>query len=665
MKRTARSLFVAAGAVALVVLLFMGWRVTRGRNGLGVRAIVLVTIDTVRTDRIGCYGGAGGNGGLTPTLDRLAREGVRVERCLTTAPITLPAHASILSGTDPIAHGVRINGAFAFAPDNPSLAAVLREQGFRTAAFVSAAVLDRRFGLDHGFEEYDGPGAAERVGEQTVDAALGFVERAGNAPFFLWVHLFDPHAPYAAPAPFGARYDDPYDGELAYTDACVERLLDGIARLGRLADALVCVTGDHGEGLGDHDEQTHTTLVYDTTLRVPWLLWSPGRLPAGLAVEQPASVIAIAPTMLDLLALERPPGMYGPSLASAVLGGSAAADPAPLRFETLAPEYYYGFAPLVGLEHGGSKLIVAPRPELYDVAADPAELDNLYAERRAVADDLKRRLDAYEREHATDRGAEFVPDDDIGRRLEMLGYVGGRAHRVPGDGRDPKDTTHIVNAIQEAGIQSAADPAQAIDTLERLLEKEPGVAEAWELLGDVRSSVPGRSGEARTAYREALALRRGEDPVLHTKIGETALRLGEARAAEESFALALGLDDNFVAARVQLANLQLRRGSFEEARQNYDRILQADPRHFGALKGRGHCLFAQGNWRLAEQDLREARRVGPADFDVLHCLGRLYDADKLADRDKAIVCYEEALALQPDGMFSAEIRERIAFLSQL
>jgi len=254
MKQTARSLLVAAGLVALLVVLVFAWRALRSRNGLGVKSVVLVTLDTVRTDRIDSYRDGGGLADLTPTLDGLAREGVRFERCLTTAPITMPAHASILSGTDPIAHGVRLNGAFGFSPENPSLALALQEKGFKTGAFVSAFVLNRRFGLDVGFDEYDDdmrwpdgsfdPGPLERRGERTVARALEFVERCGQAPFFLWVHLFDPHAPYEAPAPWSERFDDPYDAELAYMDHCVELLLDGLGAMGRLSDSLVCVVGE-------------------------------------------------------------------------------------------------------------------------------------------------------------------------------------------------------------------------------------------------------------------------------------------------------------------------------------------------------------------------------------------------------------------------------------
>ncbi|MFG0317311.1 MAG: sulfatase-like hydrolase/transferase [Planctomycetota bacterium JB042] len=657
-------------AVVLVGLLLAGvaavlaWRLTRGSNGLGVRTVVLVTLDTTRADRLGAYGG---DPTLTPRLDRLAAEGVRFERCLTTAPITLPAHASILSGLDPIAHGARVNGAYAFDPANPSLAVAMQEAGFRTGAFVSAFPLDQRFGLDRGFDAYDDerhdaegrPDAdgLERRGEATVEAALDFVDEVGSTPLFLWVHLFDPHAPYEAPAPFSKERDDPYDAELAYTDHCVGQLLDGLAARERLADALVVVVGDHGEGLGEHGESTHTIFCYDSTLRVPWLIWAKDRL-APRRVPGTVSVSAVAPTVLDLLDLERPPGMTSRSWAAAAHGaggGPRGGDATPAYFESKAPEFYYGFAPLSGIEADGAKLIVAPRPELYRPEDDPGELRNLIDDEPALAAALKKLHDDHVRRRSTSRGAAAALSERAEAQLRELGYVsaGGRGE---GDGRDPKDGIRVVEALQEAALRSRDDVPGAIARLEALVRDEPEVAEALEVLGDLLAGA-GRYEEARERYGRARELR-PRNPELYVKEGQVlGDALGRADEAESRYRAALEIDPTHVRARVQLGLLFLRSERIPAAKRRFDDVLGRHPDVVAARIGRAECLLREGNVRLADQDLRHALGV---DATHPHALWRVVETCvRLRNLEDALAFEERLRALGDERGWGTEVEREL------
>lgn len=647
------------GLAAVVLATWGVVRLTRGRNGLGVTSVVLVTIDTARADRIGIYGGAPD---VTPTIDRLAREGVRFERCLTTAPITLPAHASILSGTDPIAHGARVNGAFAFAPENPSLARALKDRGFVTGAFVSAFVLDQRFGLDVGFDEYDDrlvledgtydPSPEERRGERTVAAALDFIERAGSQPFFVWIHLFDAHAPYEAKEPYASRYSDPYVAELSYVDHCIDQLLSGLAARQRLDDCLLSIVADHGEGLGDHGESTHTVFVYDTTIRVPWILWSNGRLPAGRAVSQTVSVVSVAPTILDLLDLEIPKEVYGRSCKPLIEGKAVPSEP--VRFESLAPSFYYGFEPLSGIELDGYKLIVAPRAELYDPNADPRELDNLFDSQPAVASRLKRELDAYERRHATNRSAPQELGPASLARMRELGYLAGSSPRES-NGLDPKDGIEVVERLQEAALISRDDRAGAIVALRRLIADTPTVAEAHELLGDLEA--PDDPAASAAAYERARELR-PRNPELYVKEGTARFGLGETERAELLLRSAIDIDPSNVRAKVQLGHLYLRQGNVDAAKRRFDEVLLEHPDVVGARIGRADCLLSLGNVRLADQDLRAAVEQEPNHvFALYRLVGTCVTLRNLED---AVRFRARALDLDKGLTWPPEIEREIA-----
>lgn len=414
-------------------------------------AIVLITLDTTRADRLTPYGFMNAS---MPALDRLAREGVLFDQAISVAPLTVPAHASILTGLLPPSHGLRDNDATPLRPERLTLAESLKEQGFRTAAFVGASVLARDRGLDQGFDHYDevssaslAGGSHDRPAGAVIDAALEWLEGVDRQSFFLWVHLYDAHRPYSPPEPFASQYaHDPYLGEIAYTDSEIGRLLTALDQLPP-ARSLVIVAGDHGESLGEHGERDHGIFVYENVMRVPLIVRAPSITPRR--VGSVVSLTDIAPTTLALAGfpIRR---MDGVSRVDVMRGN-------PSEEEAYSESHYpiqFGWSPLRALRDGRYKLIDAPRAELYDLTNDPHEVNNLSHERPALAAAMRRRLDQLA--HPTDASlagsAETHAGSEVRQRLAALGYLstsGSTDHSRPAP--DPKDCIDLIegqNPIQ-------------------------------------------------------------------------------------------------------------------------------------------------------------------------------------------------------------------------
>ena len=561
------------------------------------RSLLLVTIDTLRADRVGAYGLASAR---TPALDALAREGARFDRAYAPAPITLPSHASLLTGLYPPGHGSRDNG-LRIRDTVPTLAARLRDAGFATAAFVSAFPLDRRFGLDRGFDVYDdrmprapdGAALNERPGRDTVRAALAWLEAHRTGRFFLWVHLFEPHAPYAPPgagpelaaAPPLARYD----AEITVADQLTGELVSALA--GDAPTTLVVAAGDHGEAFGEHGEVAHSIFVYDTTLRVPLLMRGPG-IAAGRVVPDPVDLTDVAPTVLARLglpALDTDGVDLSPALAGAPLAARA------LYAESFAPLVDYGWSALRTLREGRWKYIAAPRPELYDLTDDPGEAHNLVAERPAEARDLAARVDRISAPELP-AGAEAA-DPEAAARLRALGYVGGgRAARPAGPRPDPKDRIAVAARIARVTSGEAQGRA-AIALLEQALAEDPHNPQAHLRLGylwldaedcaratphfeaAIASGLPsadpylglarcqteaGRPDAAAGTLRKALAVEPG-NAVVEANLGLLALDGGAAQTAAEYLGRAVDHDPDLHEARFALARALARLGRRAEA----------------------------------------------------------------------------------------------------
>ncbi|MBA3885154.1 MAG: sulfatase-like hydrolase/transferase [Acidobacteria bacterium] len=483
------------------------------------RHLVIITIDTMRADRLGAYGYAQAR---TPAMDELARTGVRFERAFAPTPITLPSHASLMTGLYPPGHGARHNGMrVGMAP--PTLAERFSRGGFATGAFVAAFPLDRRFGLARGFDAYgdqvprgrDGRQASERPGHVVVDEALSWLKAHQGQRLFLWLHLFEPHAPYGDPAdrrPATDRYDD----EIAEADRQVRRLLDALPDRDQ---ALIVLASDHGEAFGEHGEIAHSIFVYDTTLRVPLILSGPG-LPRGIAIEDPVSLVDVAPTLLrrfDLGDLEADGVDIGPLI------GGGPLSPRGLYAESFAPLLDFGWSALRSWRVDGLKYIAAPKPELYDVAQDPGELRNIVGDREAEAAAMAHRVD---RISAAALQAGPAVDPETTARLQALGYLSGTPARAAGR-IDPKDRKELAARIAQVTSGELQGPALE-QALRRILEEDPGNPQAHLRLGWLLVET-GRCERAVTHFSQAVESR--------VPSADAHLGLAACHAAAKRFAL--------------------------------------------------------------------------------------------------------------------------------
>jgi arylsulfatase A-like enzyme len=535
--------------------------------------VVLVTLDTVRADRMGFLGSTRG---LTPALDALAREGVVFEQAFAQAPLTTVSHATILSGTHPPSHGVRDFG-MPLPAGVPWLPAALRAGGYRTAAFVGSIVLDPKGpiapGFDRGFDTYDAgfrrrrdgadPYATkERRGGDVVARALSWLDRSPRSPVFLWVHLFDAHDPYDPPAPFAERFPrEPYDGEIAAVDAAVSRLLAGLRHRRHFDGALVVAAGDHGESLGEHGEDTHGVFLYDATIRVPLVVRLPRGEGAGRRVASRVGLVDVAPTVLEVVGLATPPEVHGRSLTGSIRGTREPERPS--YAESEYPRRVFGWSSLASWRAGRFLFVEAPRPELYAARDDPGATRNLAGEDAPVAAAMAAELEKARRAWtgANTPDAASPADPELVERLVSLGYAAAptpdRAARP--SGIDPKDKVEVTNLLHDASLAAeegrwdkaialyervvATDPqiftarlelglalarrgrwASALPHLKTIAEREPGFADARFTLGLAYASL-GRREEAVAELRAAIKA----DP-RHRKASELLQQLLEGRS---------------------------------------------------------------------------------------------------------------------------------------
>ena len=569
-------------------------------------SVLLVTIDTLRADRLGAYGY---RSAATPSLDALATAGVRFDRAYAAAPITLTSHATIMTGRYPPGHGARHNG-MPVDPAVPTLAEAFGRAGAATAAFVAAFPLDRRFGLNKGFQTYDdamprdpqGHLSNERPGREVVDRALAWLQNHRGTRFFLWVHLFEPHAPYGNPAdPAQARRSvaERYDDEVAEADRQTGRLLRAVQTIGTPVYTLA--VGDHGEAFGEHGEVSHSVFTYDTTLRVPLIVAGPGI--AAKIVSDPVSLTDVAPTIASLAALERfdSDGVLLPAIGRPAENGSDRQ----IYSESFAPLLDFGWAPLRTIRRHGWKYIAAPKPELYDLEHDPGETRNLVANEAARAADLARAVDAIAA--AAIAPAKTARDPEALARLQALGYASGRPS-AGGARPDPKDRREL--AARLAQVTSGELQGEALErALRDIVRVDPGNPQANLRLGYVlmnsgrcAEALPrfsaaidahlpgadahlGRAGceiaskrtvAAARTLRDALAVEPG-NAVVHANLGLLLSDTGHPDEAIPHLQRALALDANLHQARFGLAIALARTGRRADAAREAEELLQRLP----------------------------------------------------------------------------------------
>jgi arylsulfatase A-like enzyme len=553
----------------------------------GPRSVLLFTIDTTRADHIGCYGYEGAR---TPKIDALAKRGVRFASTFSVAPITFPSHVSLLTGTIPPYHGVRDNGSHRAVPELLSLAEILKEEGFQTAAFTAAFVLDAQFGLDQGFDLYEGiEHKSMSSGGLVEERSAGEVNRSAmrwlegldaTRPFFMWVHYFEPHQPYPDVRSLPAHFKDrPYDAEIHRADQAVGQLLQRLDELGRGEETLVVLTSDHGESLGEHGEATHSFFTYQGTLHVP-LVMAHGSLLQGAVVEQKTSIVDVFPTVLQLLELGTPilppPGRSLAALTRPTDGATFTDEPA--YFESLNSYLNYGWAPIQGVAVDDQKLIHLPRPELYDWRADPRELNNLVAQRPEAAAELRDQLaqllaanEPPEREHSALR--ELTSSDRAA--LANLGYTGAasggdasRGDAFRGDDEealaDPKDG--IVRIRKEENIRElvlTGQVEQGAKLQKELLDEDPNNAIFNAHYGFMMLSMQ-RPADGIPYMEKSLELgfRTAEN---YSNLGLCYLYSGDTLKAKQPFEDALKIDTKHLSTMYWLARTHVDLGERNEA----------------------------------------------------------------------------------------------------
>jgi choline-sulfatase len=616
--------------------------------------VLLVTIDTLRADHVGCYGYTSAS---TPTIDALAGRGVRFETAVAHAPLTGPSHASILTGQLPLGHGFRNNSGFTLSPQARTAAEDFRQAGYRTAAFVSGFPLDRRFGFDRGFDTYDDhlpkgndrrrTPYVERFADATTDAALRWLasSRAAAvpaAPWFLWVHYYDPHAPYEPPADLAERYRQiPYDGEIAFVDRQFARLLSALDAAKATSRTVVLVTADHGESLGEHGEGTHGIFLYDATLRVPLVIAGP-RIAAGRVSRTVARSIDVLPTLADLAGLPRPGDIDGRSLRPAADGQDMS--DAPSYAESLYSDLELGWAPLYAWRTAGFKYIKAPHPELYDLQHDRSESTNRIEELHAQANDLAGKLEQTLL-RAPAPAAPHPVDSEVAERLRALGYVSGtRTSRPAGAAlRDPKDGIRLLPRLNRGMSAARTEPQVAIRELTAVLNDDPGLLMARR----TRAVAYAAAGQHDLAIADLRALdKQGqltpEDAIV---LGDNLRFAGRLEEAALILTRVQREDPTFTQPLISLAEVRIQEHKYDEAARLCERVLKLVPDHQEALRRLGDLALLREDFGAAAAHYERILAIDRGDVAALTKLGVV--RVRTGQPDQAIQLFRQAIEHEP------------------
>ncbi len=579
--------------------------------------LLLVTLDTTRADRLGCYGNKKIE---TPTFDDLAKRGVLFSKAIATGPTTLPSHATILTGLYPHHHGARANSIYRLKDDNRTLAEVFSEKGYATGAVISAFVLDSRYGLAQGFDEYDDRlfkssdsrvhGDPERVADATTDTAISWIRQNQEKPFFYWVHYFDPHQPYEPPGQFAKDYEHmPYDGEIAFVDTQMARLMDLLKEIGADEKTLIVVIGDHGQGLGQHTELTHGFLLYDSTLHVPFIMTCGSKLGGGTHVPNVVSTVDVYPTVLSLLGVDDPKEHDGLDLTRPI------PEKRVIYMETLEGLNQFGSAPLLAIREGHDKYIYGPKPEYFDLSTDPYEDNNLLTTQADRAAALHALLEAH---HDGDlakasyaQPSEQLSDEDI-KLLAALGYVnlGVTTPASFGSLPDPKELLPLFYRAEWAHNRAPGEPAElSVKRLRELVDEHPDFYLALRYLA--------------SGYFE----------------------IGDYENAKVYFQRCIDIHPDVPFPLISLARIASRQGDVEEAIQQYENTILRCPDYFPALAELGNLYLKHNQPTKASHLLLKACTVRPTDQNVIESLA---DAMKRADRiDEAIYFFADRLEKNP------------------
>ena len=640
--------------------------------------IILITLDTTRADRMGFLGSTLG---LTPHLDALAKQSVVFTRAYSHVPLTTASHATILSGTYPQFNGVNDFGK-PIRPDLPYLPDLLHHHGYRTAAFVGALVLDpiggTAPGFDRGFDTYDAGFRSRRHGEdryhtlerragEVISRALSWLDNRPRQPFFLWIHLYDAHDPYDPPEPFATKFaTSRYEGEIAYSDACVGKLLTALRRQGLFDNSLIAVMADHGEAFGEHGERSHGIFLYDETIHVPLLLKLPQNRNSASRIDGRVGLVDVAPTALQLAGIPIPGAVQGESLLSLVkptashvssshaqsaregsttqaipaAGGSASVMDRPTYAETDYPRRAFGWSSLRSLRTGKYLYVSAPERELYDQTTDPAATHNLTGESPAVTDTLAAQIETF-RARTSGAGTGNVSPGVNAQQAEQLaglGYIASdtaSSAATPDDGNriDPKEKIKISNQLHDALLDvEEGRYAEAIPKLQLVLSDQPQISVAHMHLGTSLARLK-RYREALPSLQKAVQLQ-PDSGMAHYELGLALFDTGDLQAAAPEFEFTVEHAPRWADAHFSLAAVYARIDRIPEAMTNLDAALELNSNHYRANLLRGRILALQGHAADALANLQKAAEAEPNSVEAHQFLSEAYEESGQQDAAK-------------------------------
>jgi arylsulfatase A-like enzyme/Flp pilus assembly protein TadD len=625
--------------------------------------VVLITLDTVRADHLHCYGNQNIQ---TPNIDALAKNGVLFEKAVAQTPLTQPSHASMFTGTNPNVHNVRDTGGFALQPSSVTLATILQKHGWNTAAFISASVLKKLFGFSQGFSVYDdqmpenshnanGQPLATRSANITVDHALSWLNTQSDKPLFLWLHLYDAHRPYDPPEEFRKQYpNNLYDAEIAYSDQQLGRFLDGLKKKSPASKTLVVLLADHGEGLGDHGEYEHGVFLYDSTVRIAWIMTGPG-VPAGVRVQQQAREIDLLPTILNLLGGEPSSAVQGTSLVPTFSGKTV---PSTYSYEeTLYPKINMGWSALRGIHTAHWMYVRAPRSELYDLDQDPGELRNVIDSHPKEYRELEAELKKSSRLGADGKETVVVNqmDQSTTEQLKSLGYASGFSNRnieLDGKGIDPKDRIDTLKVLETTdGPDAGKVPAsRKIELLQQVLKNDPADPTVYYTLMEQYYET----GQYPQALQTCLdALNHGiHDGMILSRLANLYLREGNQKEAIAYYEQAAQLNPLDVEGQSDLATAYVQNGRLADAERVYKWVLAIQP-YVPAYNGLGIIAIKQQNFPDARKNFERAVQLDPNYVEAQLNLGIL--CTQTGDHPCARAAFRKFLAKAPRAAYKDDI----------
>jgi len=661
------TLFTAALMIFLIRQTRPGFSALRGEQDFNV---ILITLDTTRADRLGCYGFSRIE---TPTIDGWAARGVKFENCIAPTPLTLPSHSSIFTGTLPLFHGVRDNGGFILPEELTTLAEVFKGQGYATGAFIGAYVLDSKWGLSQGFDTYFDRfdlgkfdkislGTVQRPANEVVDEALKWLGEKKGSKFFSWIHLYDPHTPYEPPPPFAEKYArNPYLGEIAFVDSQLARLEKFLEGNGLAERSFLVIAGDHGESLGEHEEATHGFFIYQEATHVPLIFVTPFAGLQGLSAPVVASLVDVMPTVLEMAGLPVPNEVQGESLVPFFLQPAKAPD----RYaysETYYPRYHYGWSELSGYQDKRHKLIIAPEKELYDLAADPDETSNLASIETGRLAELEAAAAGFVEKHS--RNAYELDlrkiDPETREKLAALGYVGSFTDSSKLEGKvlaNPKEKIVVFNDLsraREMGMRGQADEAVAI--IQRIIADDPEISDAYFSIGNIHFKAR-KFPEAISSFEKALELKPDDtfcviniansylnmgrpadgeqfvieylkkgfsDPQLYYLLGTLAFIQKKYDEALRYYDECLSYNSDSAAAHNAIAAIYLNREDLAQAERHIASAMAIDPELSNLNYNRAELLEKQGHLQEAAEAYRKELESSPHHFKASFNLSRLF-----------------------------------------